>query len=615
MEKTKTSYAGSLGSFRTRTTQHLNPSTPQPLPIIPSAYHKHLSYHHSKQIGSLKSHPTNLPISEPLKPSASHPIHLNPSTCLPIHLNPSASHSTNLPINRPLNSSTPQPLLLPLAFPLKQSLHRTLSHNLNRLHSNSQNLYHSRLIAPLLSFSRSKSLIQYKDILFSIAPSIHTKLYPLNTSIRKIAQLAEYYRYHKDIPKMLISPVNSPVFTYYDSQRRLAYETLSNKLYFSKSYRPIDKAPAKPYEKILPQKPDFGDNLSMVTIRELREALSTPLSIKQAAVQYQSDHNTTKRDLFTRKHHTEIVQNTEKHTDHTQNRENDRENHIDNRDHRGDHRENRDHRECSADCKGFGGGGRDSAVEKVGNGMCENDIRDYCHRFRKQKSGKLLSTIDDSTRQSIVNLFLKNRLKSIDKAAEADYKPAIECKQLEGEKASQRENGYICEAGKGVGLGPKESVPKAELATRAGRAGPTAPESLGGNRETQRAKNQKKPGVFLDSKPKIYQSLPQNAINPSRKPRRCNVLFSPSIAPLESHRALSNFKFSMTSHRPIREPGRPKTNVFCKANPLMSALGLPLSSESKRPASKNQPNFGGLHRANSFGKSHVLTLSKRSSVY
>jgi hypothetical protein len=91
--------------------------------------------------------------------------------------------------------------------------------------SSSQNYYYTRDINDILANSRTKPVISFKDQLTwnDDEDEFLKRYYQINENGFKMKMLAEYYKFHKDIPRLFMLPICDSLNKYHDKKRRIEY--------------------------------------------------------------------------------------------------------------------------------------------------------------------------------------------------------------------------------------------------------------------------------------------------------------------------------------------------------------------------------------------------------
>lgn len=110
-------------------------------------------------------------------------------------------------------------------------LSKYLNSKLYTSYSSSQNYYYLKDINSILANQRTKPRIAYsslKDYLFS--KSGISKFLDASASIELLVELSEYYKYHRDIPRIFSTKEFELYFEYHDKKRKVDYIKVMNLL-------------------------------------------------------------------------------------------------------------------------------------------------------------------------------------------------------------------------------------------------------------------------------------------------------------------------------------------------------------------------------------------------
>ena len=91
--------------------------------------------------------------------------------------------------------------------------------------SSSQNYYYTRDINDILANTRAQAVIHFKDeITWNDDEDEYLKrYYQIQENDFKMKMLAEYYKFHKDIPRLFMIPICDSLNKYHDKKRRIEY--------------------------------------------------------------------------------------------------------------------------------------------------------------------------------------------------------------------------------------------------------------------------------------------------------------------------------------------------------------------------------------------------------
>lgn len=91
-------------------------------------------------------------------------------------------------------------------------------------YASSQNYYYTRDVNEILTSSRSPTVISYKDRqVFDEEVDYMKRFYQRAEYPKKISLLTEYYKFHRDIPRLFMLPETYMVNYFYEKKRKLDY--------------------------------------------------------------------------------------------------------------------------------------------------------------------------------------------------------------------------------------------------------------------------------------------------------------------------------------------------------------------------------------------------------
>ena len=147
------------------------------------------------------------------------------STNLPSKTSLLSEHPTKTSNSNPQNCALCLDKQKTLCFPL------TIRKALYTKFSSSQNYYYTREINDILLGNRTIKLINYNDMEVLDEEGEYLKrFYCANEHIHKIRILTEYYKYHKDIPRLFMIPITITLNKYLDKKRRMDYVKITKML-------------------------------------------------------------------------------------------------------------------------------------------------------------------------------------------------------------------------------------------------------------------------------------------------------------------------------------------------------------------------------------------------
>ncbi len=91
--------------------------------------------------------------------------------------------------------------------------------------ASSQNYYYTRDINDILANNRTRAVIYQKDLLSYLEEDEEylKRYYQINENPFKMKLLVEYYKFHKDIPRLFMQPTSEVLNRYHDKKRRIEY--------------------------------------------------------------------------------------------------------------------------------------------------------------------------------------------------------------------------------------------------------------------------------------------------------------------------------------------------------------------------------------------------------
>ena len=98
--------------------------------------------------------------------------------------------------------------------------------------ASSQNYYYTRDINDILANNRTKAVIFQKDLNCYLEEDEEylKRYYQINENSFKMKLLVEYYKFHKDIPRLFMQPTSDTLNRYHDKKRRLEYVRIKKML-------------------------------------------------------------------------------------------------------------------------------------------------------------------------------------------------------------------------------------------------------------------------------------------------------------------------------------------------------------------------------------------------
>lgn len=106
-----------------------------------------------------------------------------------------------------------------------------INHRLYHLHASSQNYYYVKDVNQIVSDERTASSIKFKDILQEMGKEeLMKRYYKYKEYHPKMVKLCEYYKFHKEIPRMFAKDSYDTFFDHHDKKRKVEYVVITKKL-------------------------------------------------------------------------------------------------------------------------------------------------------------------------------------------------------------------------------------------------------------------------------------------------------------------------------------------------------------------------------------------------
>ena len=98
-------------------------------------------------------------------------------------------------------------------------------------YSSSQDYYHSNQINKLLCRADSHTFIVFADVLCAVEQEeFFKRVYWRREYPSKLLLLAEYYKFHRDIPRLFALPTAAVMNQYHDKRRKIEYQRIKLQL-------------------------------------------------------------------------------------------------------------------------------------------------------------------------------------------------------------------------------------------------------------------------------------------------------------------------------------------------------------------------------------------------
>lgn len=112
-----------------------------------------------------------------------------------------------------------------------KSIEGYLAHRLYHKYASSQNYYYLKDINAILSEERAAAFIDYKDLMvMGKKDELLKKPYKIKEYNSKLSKLAEYYKFHKEIPRIFAKDIYDTFFDHHDKKRKVEYIVITKKL-------------------------------------------------------------------------------------------------------------------------------------------------------------------------------------------------------------------------------------------------------------------------------------------------------------------------------------------------------------------------------------------------
>jgi len=110
-------------------------------------------------------------------------------------------------------------------------------------YASSQNYYYTKEINDILNNARKKHVIYYKDLIVSTEEEEYISSYFNNEGYTSmIPQLLEYYKFHKEIPRLFMLPTTEVLNDYHNKKRRVEYKRIKEFLKKNKQEQGLEES-------------------------------------------------------------------------------------------------------------------------------------------------------------------------------------------------------------------------------------------------------------------------------------------------------------------------------------------------------------------------------------
>lgn len=118
-----------------------------------------------------------------------------------------------------------------MALMHRQAMHYRVNSQLYKKYSSSQNYYYMKDINEIISDSRSATVIFYKQLMDYYTEGEQLKKFVSNGQYQaKMRSLVDYYRYHREIPRVFAKNVYDLYFDHHDRKRKVEYVIITRNL-------------------------------------------------------------------------------------------------------------------------------------------------------------------------------------------------------------------------------------------------------------------------------------------------------------------------------------------------------------------------------------------------
>lgn len=106
-----------------------------------------------------------------------------------------------------------------------------INHRLYHIHASSQNYYFVKDVNQIVADERTPAAIKFKDLgQDQQSEELMKRFYKIKEYQPKLAKLCEYYKFHKEIPRMFAKESYDTFFDHHDKKRKVEYVVITKKL-------------------------------------------------------------------------------------------------------------------------------------------------------------------------------------------------------------------------------------------------------------------------------------------------------------------------------------------------------------------------------------------------
>jgi hypothetical protein len=111
-------------------------------------------------------------------------------------------------------------------------VHKLLMDRFYSIYSQSQDYFYSNNISSIVSQASTSLVIRYNDAQTLLDLDEYLKrFYSIDEYDKKIKLLAEYYKFHKDIPRIFALPTSNFLNKFHDKKRKVEYQRIKQLLF------------------------------------------------------------------------------------------------------------------------------------------------------------------------------------------------------------------------------------------------------------------------------------------------------------------------------------------------------------------------------------------------
>lgn len=106
-----------------------------------------------------------------------------------------------------------------------------INHRLYHIHASSQNYYYVKDVNQIVADERTPAAVKFKDLTQDQQrEELLKRFYKAKEYQPKLTKLCEYYKFHKEIPRMFAKQSYDTFFDHHDKKRKVEYVVITKKL-------------------------------------------------------------------------------------------------------------------------------------------------------------------------------------------------------------------------------------------------------------------------------------------------------------------------------------------------------------------------------------------------